>query len=73
MRDETGEIVKLEDDFLPLKSYANIHQGNALRTDWQQIVNPENLAYIIGNPPFLGYSNQNSAQKEDLLSVFVDE
>ena len=73
MREETSEIVKLEDDFLPLKSYANIHQGNALRTDWQQIVNPENLAYIIGNPPFLGYSNQNSAQKEDLLSVFVDE
>ena len=73
MREETGEIVKLEDDFLPLKSYANIHQGNALRTDWQQIVNPEDLAYIIGNPPFLGYSNQNSAQKEDLLSVFVDE
>ena len=73
MREETGEIVKLEDDFLPLKSYANIHQGNALRTDWQQIVNPDNLAYIIGNPPFLGYSNQNSVQKEDLLSVFVDE
>ena len=73
MREETGEIVKLEDDFLPLKSYANIHQGNALRTDWQQIVKLEDLAYIIGNPPFLGYSNQNSAQKEDLLSVFVDE
>ena len=73
MREETGEIVKLEDDFLPLKSYANIHQGNALRTDWQQIVKPEDLAYIIGNPPFLGYSNQNSEQKEDLLSVFVDE
>ena len=61
MREETGEIVKLEDDFLPLKSYANIHQGNALRTDWQQIVKPEDLAYIIGNPPFLGYSNQASA------------
>lgn len=73
MREETGEIVKLEDDFLPLKSYANIHQGNALRTDWQQIVKPEDLAYIIGNPPFLGYANQNTAQKEDLLSVFVDE
>ena len=73
MREETGEIVKLEDDFLPLRSYANIHQGNALRTDWSQIVSPEKLSYIIGNPPFLGYSNQNSAQKEDLLSVFVDE
>lgn len=73
MREETSEIVKLEDDFLPLKSYANIHQGNALRTDWSQIVTPEKLNYIIGNPPFLGYSNQNASQKEDLLSVFTDE
>lgn len=73
MREETGEIVKLEDDFLPLKSYANIHQGNALRTDWSQIITPEKLSYIIGNPPFLGYSNQNASQKEDLLSVFTDE
>lgn len=73
MREETSEIVKLEDDFLPLKSYANIHQGNALRTDWSHIVNPEKLSYIIGNPPFLGYSNQNASQKEDLLSVFTDE
>ena len=73
MREETSEIVKLEDDFLPLKSYANIHQGNALRTDWSQIVSPEKLSYIIGNPPFLGYSTQNASQKEDLLSVFTDE
>lgn len=73
MREETSEIVKLEDDFLPLKSYANIHHGNALREDWVQIVKPENLSYIIGNPPFLGYSNQNAEQKEDLFSVFTDE
>ena len=73
MREETGEIVKLEDDFLPLKSYANIHQGNALRTDWSQMITPEKLSYIVGNPPFLGYSNQNASQKEDLLSVFTDE
>lgn len=29
--------------------------------------------YIMGNPPFLGYSIQNEEQKKDLLSVLVDE
>jgi len=28
--------------------------------------------YIIGNPPFIGYSLQSRAQKEDILSLFVD-
>ena len=29
--------------------------------------------YIIGNPPFVGYSLQNDAQKNDILSIYVDE
>ena len=28
--------------------------------------------YIMGNPPFIGYSLQTKQQKEDILSVFVD-
>lgn len=31
------------------------------------------MSYIIGNPPFLGYSLQSPKQKADLLSVYVDE
>ena len=70
---ETEQIIKHDIDFLPLKANANIHEGNALRIDWETVVPKDELDYIIGNPPFIGYSNQNKAQKEDILSVFVDK
>ncbi|MGQ7337193.1 DNA methyltransferase [Streptococcus suis] len=73
MLEATKEIVYAELDFLPLKSYTNIHHGNALTTDWETVVDKDRLNYIIGNPPFLGYSNQSKKQKADLLSVYVDE
>ncbi|HEM5997347.1 TPA: class I SAM-dependent DNA methyltransferase [Streptococcus suis] len=73
MLEATKEIVYAELDFLPLKSYTNIHHGNALTTDWEIVVDKDKLNYIIGNPPFLGYSNQSKEQKADLLSVYVDE
>jgi hypothetical protein len=70
MMAETERIVHHDIDFLPLKSYANIHEGNALRTDWHEVCpHPD---YIIGNPPFIGYTLQSKEQKEDLLSTFVD-
>ena len=65
--------IKHDIDFLPLKANANIHEGNALRIDWETVVPKDELDYIIGNPPFIGYSNQNKEQKEDILSVFVDK
>ena len=60
-------------DFLPLKSYVNIVEGNALRLDWAQVVDKDRLDYIMGNPPFVGYSLQSKSQKDDLLSIYVDE
>jgi len=60
-------------DFLPLKSYANIVEGNALRIDWEDVVPKGELNYIMGNPPFVGYSLQSKAQKEDILSIYIDE
>ena len=70
---ETERIIQHDIDFLPLKSYTNIIEGNALRIDWESVVSKEKLNYIIGTPPFVGYSLQSTAQKEDILSVFVDE
>jgi len=63
----------MEIDFLPLKTNANIHEGNALRMDWKEILEPSENVLLFGNPPFLGYSLQSKEQKADMLSVYVDE
>jgi hypothetical protein len=73
MMKETEDVVHMSLDFLPLKSYANITEGNALRLDWESVVPKHELNYIMGNPPFVGYSLQNKSQKEDILSIYVDE
>ena len=73
MLEETADIVYTNIDFLPLKSYTNIVEGNALRTDWETIVPKDKLNYIIGNPPFVGHSIQNAEQKKDMRAIYVDE
>lgn len=73
MMKETEDVVHMTLDFLPLKSYANITEGNALRVDWESVVPKHELSYIMGNPPFVGYSFQSKSQKDDILSVYVDE
>ena len=73
MLKETEAVVHMSLDFLPLKSYANIVEGNALRMDWADVVPKEKLNYIMGNPPFVGYSLQSKDQKSDILSIYVDE
>ena len=120
---ETERIVHQEIDFLPLKPYHNIREGNALKMDWDVIdiksdiptiyaknvhliLEPESLIasepieyeelnvvtnrfdgdvkpdfqrhqvhydYILGNPPFVGYSMQSKEQKDDILSLFLDK
>ena len=69
MIQETQEIIHRDLDFLPLKSYANIHESNALQTDWKEICPQPN--FIIGNPPFVGKSFQTPAQKSDMANIFT--
>jgi len=69
---ETEKIIHQDINFLPLKSYSNIVEGNALRMDWESVVPKEKLSYIMGNPPFVGYKLQNSAQKADLEYVMPE-
>jgi len=70
MMKETEVIAHINLDFLPLKSYANIVEGNALRTDWETIVPKDKLNYIMGNPPFVGASMMTSEQKNDAVAIF---
>lgn len=73
MMKETEAIIEANLDFLPLKSYANIIEGNALRVNWEDLVPREKLNYIIGNPPFVGARLMSKEQKSDLLDVFGAE
>ena len=70
MMQETEDIIQQDMDFLPLKSYSNIHEGNALRMDWEEVVPKEKLSYIIGNPPFVGAKLMNKEQKDDATNIF---
>lgn len=72
MMKETESIVHMDLDFLPLKSYANITEGNALRIDWESIVSKQELNYIMGNPPFVGFKFANETQKQDMKLVFSE-
>lgn len=88
---ETEKILSQNFDFLPLKTNANIVEGNALRTDWATLRpldgsglpdtglfagitthvdgSVHHYDYIMGNPPFVGYSYQTKEQKEDVAAI----
>ena len=70
MMQETETLMQINLDFLPLKSYANIVEGNALRTDWESVVDKSKLSYIMGNPPFVGARMMSASQKDDVLAIF---
>ena len=69
MLHETEELINQNIEFLPLKSYPNITEGNALRIDWESVVPKEKLSYIMGNPPFVGARLMGKAQKDDAKHV----
>ena len=66
MLKETEDIVRMTLDFLPLKTNANIVEGNALRIDWESVVEKEKLSYVMGNPPFVGTNYLTDDQRRDM-------
>lgn len=70
MMKKTEDIVHMDLDFLPLKTYANIVEGNALRLNWEDVISKDKLNYIMGNPPFVGASMQTKEQKSDIIEVY---
>lgn len=58
----------------PLKEGGHITHENALRCNWNNACPPakdkEVETYIVGNPPYLGSTNQNVEQKDDMALIF---
>ena len=69
MMKETEKIVHMSLDFLPLTTNAFIKEGNALTTDWNEIVPKYQLSYIMGNPPFYGASKMTARQKIEVVAL----
>lgn len=69
MMKKTEDIVHMDLDFLPLKTYANIVEGNALRINWEDVIPKDKCNYIMGNPPFVGYKLLTKSQKSDLFDI----
>ena len=70
MWNETQKIVQNLDDFLPLENYENIIEANALKIDWATVVKPDELNFIMGNPPFVGASMMTKEQKTEAVAFF---
>jgi len=70
MMKETEDIAGFNLDPLPLKTYTNIHEGNALRMDWNEVVPASELNYIMGNPPFIGNARLSDEQRIDRDTLF---
>lgn len=70
MLEETKDIFYANWDFLPLKTYVNIHEGNALRMDWNSVLPNYACSYLLGNPPFVGQSYRTKEQKQDMIDLF---
>ena len=57
-------------DFLPLETYDNIVEENALRINWNDVISNNKCSYIMGNPPFIGSKYSDKEQKLDMDYVF---
>lgn len=59
---------------LPLRTSPNItygpEKGNALRIDWSSVIDPKDLSFILGNPPFVGKQHQSTLQKAEMKAIF---
>ena len=57
---------------IPLTASPSIIIANAFSIDWEEVIPKQELSFILGNPPFVGYKLQSESQKQDLQKVFFD-
>lgn len=66
MMAETERIIHHDIDFLPLKSYANIREGNALRMDWDIMELPDDTPTIRAKKTYLIMETEPDAANEQM-------
>lgn len=57
---------------LPLNKSAHIVHGNALRQDWNDVIQATECSYVMGNPPFSGARFMSDEQRADVTTIFYD-
>ena len=70
MLQETEKLLSRHLKFLPLKTYTNIVEGNALRIDWNGVIPNTKCNYIMGNPPFAGAMMMSKEQHDEINKIF---
>ena len=64
---ETEKIIRRDIDFLPLKPYHNIREGNALRMDWDVIEIPSDIPTIHANNVHLIIEPETQVASESVV------
>lgn len=67
---ENSMLLDMTAQDFPLRDSATIVEGNALRIDWNDVLPATECSYVMGNPPFVGYSNLTDEQKKDRAELF---
>ena len=70
MMEETKDIFYANWNFLPLKTYTHIKEGNSIRMDWNNIIEAYGCHYVLGNPPFVGAKMLTDEQRADMDSIW---
>jgi len=73
MNQLASEVFGQPIDRLPLTTSPHIVPGNALRTDWNEVLPRAQCSFVLGNPPFVGKKEQNAEQKADMALIWNDE
>lgn len=55
---------------LPLTKAAKIVHGDALETDWENLISKDDLTYVLGNPPFIGSKIMIQNQRDQIVMQF---
>lgn len=69
LNEATAELFGTTRPTTPIVYSPHITEGNALQIDWEDVLAANECNFVMGNPPFIGKSNQSKEQKADMELV----